>query len=111
SMVFTNVINPRSAINRRGQYAQTIVKRGATIGANATIVCGHNIGEYAFVGAGAVVTREVLPYALVVGNPARQVGWMSEYGHRLNFDKDNIAICPESHEKYKLENNQVFKIS
>ncbi|HAW57471.1 MAG TPA: N-acetyltransferase [Bacteroidales bacterium] len=111
SMVFTNVINPRSAVNRRGQYAQTIVKRGATIGANATIVCGHNIGEYAFVGAGAVVTREVLPYALVVGNPARQVGWMSEYGHRLNFDKDNIAICPESHEKYKLENNQVFKIS
>lgn len=111
SMVFTNVINPRSAINRRGQYAQTIVKRGATIGANATIVCGHNIGEYAFVGAGAVVTREVLPYALVVGNPARQVGWMSEFGHRLNFDKDNIAICPESHEKYKLENNQVFKIS
>ena len=111
SMVFTNVINPRSAVNRRGHYAQTIVKRGATIGANATIVCGHNIGEYAFVGAGAVVTREVLPYALVIGNPARQIGWMSEYGHRLHFDDDNIAICPESHEKYKLENNQVFKIS
>ena len=111
SMVFTNVINPRSAVNRRGHYAQTIVKRGATIGANATIVCGHNIGEYAFVGAGAVVTREVLPYALVIGNPARQIGWMSEYGHRLHFDEDNIAICPESHEKYKLENNQVFKIS
>lgn len=111
SMVFTNVINPRSAVNRRGHYAQTIVKRGATIGANATIVCGHNIGEYAFVGAGAVVTHEVLPYALVIGNPARQIGWMSEYGHRLHFDEDNIAICPESHEKYKLENNQVFKIS
>ena len=111
SMVFTNVINPRSAVNRRGHYAQTIVKRGATIGANATIVCGHNIGEYAFVGAGAVVTREVLPYALVIGNPARQIGWMSEYGHRLHFDEDNIAICPESHEKCELENNQVFKIS
>lgn len=110
SMVFTNVVNPRSAVNRRGQYARTVVKKGATIGANATIVCGHDIGEYAFVGAGAVVTKEVLPYALVVGNPARQIGWMSEYGHRLNFDENGIAICPESAEKYILENGRVRKI-
>lgn len=110
SMVFTNVVNPRSAINRRGQYARTVVKKGATIGANATIVCGHDIGEYAFVGAGAVVTKEVLPYALVVGNPARQIGWMSEYGHRLHFDENGIAICPESGEKYLLENGRVRKL-
>ncbi|MEJ5302463.1 MAG: N-acetyltransferase [Bacteroidales bacterium] len=110
SMVFTNVVNPRSAVNRRGQYARTVVKKGATIGANATIVCGHDIGEYAFVGAGAVVTKEVLPYALVVGNPARQIGWMSEYGHRLKFDENGIAICPESGEKYLLENGRVRKM-
>jgi UDP-2-acetamido-3-amino-2,3-dideoxy-glucuronate N-acetyltransferase len=110
SMVFTNVINPRSAVNRRGDYLRTVVKKGASIGANATIVCGHDIGEYAFIGAGAVVTKTVKPYALVVGNPARQVGWMSEYGHRLNFDENNIAICPESGEKYKLENEFVHKL-
>jgi len=109
SMVFTNVTNPRSGVNRRGQYEKTIVKKGATIGANSTIVCGHNIGEYAFIGAGAVVTKEVLPYALVVGNPAKQVGWMSEYGHRLHFDDNGIAECPESKEKYKLEDGKVFK--
>jgi len=110
SMVFTNVVNPRSAVVRRGQYVKTIVKKGASIGANATIVCGHDIGEFSFIGAGAVVTKEVLPYALVVGNPARQVGWMSEYGHRLNFDENGIAVCPESKEKYKLENNRVTKL-
>lgn len=110
SCVFTNVINPRSAVNRRDQYQQTIVKKGATIGANATIVCGHNIGEYAFVGAGAVVTREVLPYALVVGNPARQIGWMSEYGHRLRFNEEGIAVCPESKEKYQLVEGRVIKL-
>ena len=109
SMVFTNVTNPRSGVNRRGQYEKTIVKKGATIGANSTIVCGHNIGEYAFIGAGAVVTKEVLPYALVVGNPAKQIGWMSEYGHRLHFDDNGIAECPESKEKYKLEDGKVFK--
>lgn len=110
SMVFTNVVNPRSNVNRRGQYVQTIVKRGASIGANATIVCGHDIGEFAFIGAGAVVTREVLPYALVVGNPAKHVGWMSEFGHRLHFDADGLAQCPESGEKYSLENGRVRKI-
>jgi len=110
SMVFTNVSNPRSAINRRGEYERTLVKKGATIGANATIVCGIDIGEYAFIGAGAVVTREVRPYSLVLGNPARHAGWMSEYGHRLRFDEDGIAVCPESNEKYKLENDQVGKI-
>ncbi|HPE34618.1 MAG TPA: acyltransferase [Bacteroidales bacterium] len=110
SMVFTNVTNPRSAVNRRGKYEKTIVKRGATIGANATIVCGHNIGEFAFIGAGAVVTKEVLPYALVVGNPARQVGWMSEYGHRLVFNRNNVAFCPESKEKYELIDGKVIKI-
>lgn len=111
SMVFTNVINPRSAVNRRGQYTKTVVKKGASIGANATIVCGHDIGKFAFIGAGAVVTKEVPDYALVVGNPARQIGWMSEYGHRLEFDENGIAVCPESGEKYKLENNKVTKIS
>ena len=110
SMVFTNVINPRSGVNRRGEYSKTIVKKGVSIGANATIVCGHDIGEFAFIGAGAVVTKTVKAYALVVGNPAKQLGWMSEYGHRLNFDNDGIAICPESNEKYKLENDNVKKI-
>ena len=103
SMVFTNVTNPRSAVNRRGEYSKTHVGKGASIGANATIVCGHNIGKFAFIGAGAVVTKEISDYALVVGNPAKQIGWMSEFGHRLEFDKQNIAICPESSEKYKLE--------
>lgn len=110
SMVFTNVTNPRSAVVRRGQYEETIVRKGASIGANATIVCGHNIGKFAFIGAGAVVTKEIKDYALVVGNPAKQIGWMSEYGHRLNFNEEAIAICPESKEKYKLLNNQVTKL-
>lgn len=110
SMVFTNVINPRSAVNRRDQYSKTVVRKGASIGANATIVCGHDIGEYAFIGAGAVVTKTVPAFALVVGNPARQLGWMSEYGHRLEFNADGIATCPESNEHYKLENNNVNKI-
>lgn len=110
SMVFTNVINPRSGVNRRGQYSKTIVKKGASIGANSTIVCGNDIGKYAFIGAGAVVTKYVPPYALVVGNPARQIGWMSEYGHRLDFDERNEAICPESKVKYILENNLVKKV-
>lgn len=111
SMVFTNVTNPRSAVNRRGQYAKTIVGKGASVGANATIVCGHNIGHYAFIGAGAVVTKDVPAYALVVGNPARQTGWMSEYGHKLKFDKDGIAVCPESGQKYRLSDNQVTRIA
>jgi UDP-2-acetamido-3-amino-2,3-dideoxy-glucuronate N-acetyltransferase len=111
SMVFTNVINPRSAIVRRGEYSKTLVKRGASIGANATIVCGNNIGEYAFIGAGAVVTKEVLPYALVVGNPSKQIGWISEFGHRLGFDKNGFAACLESDEKYQLKDNKVEKIS
>lgn len=111
SMVFTNVTNPRSAVNRRGQYAKTLVKQGASIGANATIVCGNNIGKYAFIGAGAVVTKEVPDYALVIGNPARQTGWMSEYGHKLKFDASGIAVCEESNEKYKLEKGTVTKIS
>lgn len=110
SMVFTNVINPRSAVNRRGQYSKTIVRKGVSIGANATIVCGNNIGKFAFIGAGAVVTKEVLPYALLVGNPAKQIGWMSEYGHRLNFDENNQAICPESRDKYQIDGNKVTKI-
>lgn len=110
SMVFTNVINPRSAVNRRGQYARTTVKKGASIGANATIVCGHDIGEYAFIGAGAVVTKTVPAYGLVVGNPARQIGWMSEWGHRLQFDADGLATCPEGGEKYQLKNKEVVKL-
>lgn len=110
SCVFTNVTNPRSAVNRRGQYAKTHVGKGASIGANATIVCGHDIGPFAFIGAGAVVTKTIPAYALVVGNPAKQIGWMSEYGHRLEFNKENIAICPESAEKYELKNQQVSKI-
>ncbi|WP_271782585.1 acyltransferase [Aquimarina algiphila] len=109
SCVFTNVTNPRSGVNRRGQYSKTHVGKGATIGANATIVCGHDIGAYAFVGAGAVVTKSLKPYALVVGNPAKQIGWMSEYGHRLEFNTEGIAICPESNEIYTLKDQQVFK--
>ncbi len=109
SMVFTNIVNPRSAIVRKDQYVKTIVEKGATIGANATIVCGNKIGRFAFIGAGAVVTRDVKPYALVVGNPARQKGWMSEYGHRLDFDEKGVAICPESGEKYILKNDVVTK--
>lgn len=110
SMVFTNVINPRSAINRKNQYAKTIVKKGATIGANATIVCGHDIGAYAFIGAGAVVTKNVPNYALVMGNPARQTGWMSEYGHKLIFGSDGRAKCPESGEEYLLNNGNCVKL-
>jgi UDP-2-acetamido-3-amino-2,3-dideoxy-glucuronate N-acetyltransferase len=110
SMVFTNVINPRSAINRKNQYAKTLVKRGATIGANATIVCGNEIGKFAFIGAGSVVTRNVPDYALVVGNPGRQAGWMSEYGHKLKFDSEKRAVCPESGERYQMENGVVEKI-
>lgn len=110
SMVFTNVVNPRSGINRRGQYSTTVVKKGASIGANATIVCGNDIGEYAFIGAGAVVTKHVPAYALVVGNPSKQIGWMSEYGHRLKFNDDGIAICPESEERYVLKDNKVEKL-
>ncbi|MDG1476059.1 MAG: acyltransferase [Vicingaceae bacterium] len=111
SMVFTNVTNPRSAVNRRGEYAKTRVKKGASIGANATIVCGHDIGKYAFIGAGAVVTKTVPAYALVVGNPAKQLGWMSEYGHRLEFNNEGFAICEESKEKYRIANNTVEKIT
>ena len=110
SMVFTNVINPRSAIQRKDQYLKTVVKKGASIGANATIVCGNNIGEYAFIGAGAVVVKEVLPYALVVGNPSVQIGWISQYGHRLHFDEKGVAKCPESEETYQLKNNKVTKL-
>ena len=110
SMVFTNVINPRSAIARKDQYRPTIVQRGASVGANATIVCGHTIGRYALIGAGAVVTKDVKPYALVVGNPARQTGWVSEYGHKLKFDSNNIAVCPESGQRYKLEGGEVSEI-
>lgn len=109
SMVFTNVINPRSAVNRKNEYLKTIVKKGASIGANATIVCGNNIGNYAFVGAGAVVTKEIPDYALVVGNPSRQIGWISEFGHRLNFDDSGVAVCPESHQKYKLQDDAILK--
>lgn len=110
SMVFTNVMNPRSAVNRRNQYLKTTVKKGASIGANATIVCGHDIGAFAFIGAGAVVTKNVPDYALVIGNPARQTGWMSEYGHKLRFDSDGFATCPESGERYQLTNGKVSKL-
>lgn len=110
SMVFTNVINPRSAVNRRGQYLETHVGKGASIGANATIVCGHNIGEYAFIGAGAVVTKTVPPFALVVGNPAKQLGWVSEYGHRLEFNEKGWAECSESQQRYQLMNGNVTRI-
>lgn len=111
SMVFTNVVNPRSAVNRRGEYSKTHVGKGATIGANATIVCGHNIGTFAFIGAGSVVTKTVPAYALIVGNPARQIGWMSEYGHRLHFDESGLAKCPESGEQYQLKDQSVKKLA
>lgn len=111
SMVFTNVINPRSAVNRRGEYAPTFVRKGASIGANATIVCGNEIGTFAFIGAGAVVTKPVPAYALVIGNPAKQSGWMSEFGHKLSFNSGGIAICPESKEKYILKNGKVTKFT
>jgi len=110
SMVFTNIVNPRSAIIRRNQYEKTHVGKGATIGANATIICGNNIGKYAFIGAGAVVTKDVPNYALVAGNPAKPIGWMSEYGHRLNFDSEGIAFCPESNQEYCLENGRVTRL-
>src|SRR5512145_111763 len=110
SMVFTNVINPRSAVARKDQYKPTLVEKGASIGANATIVCGNRIGRYSFIGAGAVVIKDVAPYELVVGNPARHSGWMSEYGHKLNFNSEGIATCHEGKEKYKLENNSVTKL-
>ena len=110
SMVFTNVINPRSAINRKNEYVKPHVGKGATIGANATIVCGHDIGEFAFIGAGAVVTKDVQPYSLWVGNPAKQIGWVSEYGHKLAFDKDGQAVCKESKQIYKLESGKVCKL-
>jgi UDP-2-acetamido-3-amino-2,3-dideoxy-glucuronate N-acetyltransferase len=110
SMVFTNVINPRSAVNRRNEYLKTHVGKGASIGANATIVCGHDIGEYAFIGAGAVVTKTVPSYALLVGNPARQLGWMSKHGHRLEFNQESIAVCPESGEQYILSDGRVSPI-
>jgi len=110
SMVFTNVINPRSAVNRRNEYIYTIVKKGASIGANATIVCGNNIGNFAFIGAGTVVTKEIPDYALVVGNPSKQIGWVSEYGHRLKFNENGIATCLESNQDYLLEKNKVKRI-
>lgn len=111
SCVFTNVINPRSAVNRKNEYMRTTVKTGASIGANATIVCGHDIGKFAFIGAGAVVTKTVPDYALVVGNPAKQLGWMSEFGERLEFNQDGIAICKESGEKYQLKDQKVVKLT
>ena len=110
SCVFTNVINPRSGVIRKHEYAKTIVAKGASIGANATIVCGHNIGAYALIGAGAVVTKDVAPYALVVGNPSKQIGWISEYGHRLHFDENGFAVCKESKQKYQLINNSVQRV-
>ena len=109
-MVFTNVINPRSAIIRKNEYLKTIVKKGASIGANATIVCGNDIGEFAFIGAGAVVTKEILPYALVVGNPSKQIGWVGEFGHRLEFNKQGFATCKESGQEYQLKDNSVIKV-
>jgi len=111
SMVFTNVTNPRSSVIRRGQYEQTQVRKGASIGANATIVCGHEIGQFAFIGAGSVVTKNVPAYALIVGNPGKQIGWMSEFGHRLKFNAEGIAICPESNERYQLLNGIVTKLT
>ena len=110
SMVFTNIINPRSAVIRRDQYVTTTVRRGASIGANATVVCGHEIGEYSLIGAGAVITRDVKPFALVIGNPGRQTGWVSEYGHKLTFNDEGIALCPESSQKYRLSDNSVTRI-
>jgi len=111
SMVFTNITNPRSAVNRRDQYEKTVVREGSTIGANATIVCGNDLGKFCFIGAGAVITKEVKSYALMVGNPAKQIGWMSEYGHRLHFNEEGFAHCPESNEKYQLTNSDVRKLS
>ena len=110
SMVFTNIVNPRSAVVRKGSYVETLVGKGASIGANATIICGNSLGEFCFIGAGAVVTKDVPPYALVVGNPGKQVGWMSEFGHRLHFDDQHLAVCPESGDKYELKNGEVSKI-
>jgi UDP-2-acetamido-3-amino-2,3-dideoxy-glucuronate N-acetyltransferase len=110
SMVFTNIVNPRSAVIRKDSYVSTVVEKGASIGANSTIICGNRIGTYSFIGAGAVVTKDVKPYALVVGNPARQTGWMSEYGHKLKFDEKGLAVCPESGEKYRIQDGNVFKI-
>jgi UDP-2-acetamido-3-amino-2,3-dideoxy-glucuronate N-acetyltransferase len=110
SMVFTNVVNPRAHIERKNEYKKTVIGRGSSIGANATIVCGNRVGKYAFIGAGAVVTKEVPDYSLVVGNPARQIGWVGEYGHRLEFNKDGIAICIESMQEYRLENNKVLRV-
>jgi UDP-2-acetamido-3-amino-2,3-dideoxy-glucuronate N-acetyltransferase len=110
SMVFTNIVNPRSAVVRKDQYVETFVEKGTTIGANSTIVCGIRLGKYCFIGAGAVVTKDVRPYALVVGNPARQTGWMSEFGHKLSFEKNGEAICPESGERYMLKDGSVSKI-
>lgn len=110
SMVFTNVINPRSMVNRKNQYAETLVKKGATIGANATIICGNILGEYCFIGAGAVITKNVFPYALMAGNPGKQIGWMSEFGYRLLFNQDDLATCEGSGEQYQLKNNQVVKL-
>lgn len=110
SMVFTNVINPRSHVNRKNEYAETIVRKGASIGANATVVCGNEIGEYALIGAGAVITKPVKPFALVVGNPARQIGWVSENGHKLQFNEQNLAVCPETGQEYLLENHTVKRI-
>ena len=110
SMVFTNVINPRSAIERKDEYKQTLIKKGASIGANSTILCGNTIGKYALIGAGSVVTSQVKDYALIVGNPGRQIGWISEYGHRLNFDKKGLAECLESKQKYQLANNRVYEV-
>ena len=111
SMVFTNVINPRSAVIRKSEYAETLVRKGASIGANATIICGNTIGSYAMIGAGAVITKEVKDFALVVGNPAKQIGWVSEFGHRLEFDSNGFGKCPESNDIYKLEDNRVAKVT
>ena len=111
SMVFTNIINPRSAVVRRDKYVSTLIKRGASIGANATVICGNTIGEFALIGAGAVITRDVAPYALVVGNPAKQIGWVSEYGNRLEFGESGKATCDESGQEYLLENNSVRRLS
>jgi UDP-2-acetamido-3-amino-2,3-dideoxy-glucuronate N-acetyltransferase len=110
SMVFTNIVNPRSAVVRKGAYVKTLVGKGASIGANATIICGNNLGEFCFIGAGAVVTKDVPAYALVIGNPGKHVGWMSEYGHRLHFNEQNLAVCPESGDNYKLKNGEVSKV-
>ena len=110
SMVFTNIINPRSTIVRRDEYVDTFVRKGASIGANATIICGNELGKYCLIGAGAVITKPVKPYALMVGNPAKQIGWVSEYGHRLEFDEDGIAVCPESKETYELKDGNVEKV-